>query len=258
MKRAVLTLAIAAVMGLSFVSHVQASAFITIAVTGSPAVTCNNSSAVGVGLCTAAGFTTVLGGNSISAGALSVGGYTLGSLNLTGNQPGNALTAFVLDSKFNVNHVSGFVTDTLTIDFGGNDFSLPAGPGLFLSSSQAANWTQSTAGDSQAFRGWGRDDNQLNAGPGGATAVAITANCVSPGGLTASCASQSPDSNFNETTPFALTGQEIITTALGTTASYSGTVAANAQPQQVPEPTSLLLLGTSMLLLAGSRIRRRK
>src|SRR5262249_46067409 len=155
--------------------------------------------------------------------------------------------AFVLDSKADVRNNSG-ASRTLTVDFAVNNFTQPIGP-AFLSASQTANWTTSTAGDNQTFQAWERNTNDLVV-PGG-TATAITPNCISPGGPTKSCSQISPDTNVNVTAPFAMTGREVIGMANGTVASYTGTSSLSSVPQQVPEPSSLLLLGSGMLGFAG-------
>ena len=148
----------------------------------------------------------------------------------------------------------------VTIYFGQNNFTQPVGTG-FLTASQTANWTLSTAGDNQAFTAWHRADNTFTipgAGAGGTTAVAPL--CVSGGGLGESCASQTPDVAGNPVAPFSLTGRQVIAMAPGTIASYTGTSVLTAQPTTtVPEPGSMLLIGAGLLLLAGrQKLARRK
>src|SRR5262249_12812038 len=70
------------------------------------------------------------------------------------------------------------------------------------------------------------------------------------------CSSIAPDIPGTTTAPFALTGREIITMSNGTIASYTATSTLTATPTRVPEPGSVLLLGTGMLLLVG-HLRRR-
>jgi hypothetical protein len=144
---------------------------------------------------------------------------------------------------------------TLTIDFAVNNFTQPVGP-AFLSASQTANWTVSSAGDQQSFQAWERNTNDLVV-PGG-TATAITPLCISPGGTTVSCSQSSPDTMVGVTAPFAMTGRQIISMAPGTVASYTGTSILSSIPQQVPEPASVFLLGTGVLMLAARQWRKRK
>ena len=259
MNKTLLPCLLVALCALSWTPVAEASSFLIVTVGGSSA-TCNNSTAGGVTACGAAGFTTSLGSNSIQFTG-TVDGYSFGGggtvgLQVGGNAPGTASIAFVLDTKTNVQHVSG--SDDAIIDFGTNDFMLPVGPGLFLSASNTANWTLSTAGDSMAFTAWGRDDNTLTAGPAGSTAAALSPMCLSSGGTTQSCAQATVDVPFNESPPFALTGRQVIHSAVGTVASYTGTAAALASPSTtVPEPSSLVLLGTGAALLLSRRNRRK-
>jgi len=254
MKKVFFVIAAALVLAMSSISA-EASSFLNIDVSGT-SVTCDNSTAGGVTTCTANGFATSLNSNTIIwTGTLN--GVSFTSISLTGNSPGTPALAQVLDSKFNVQNISG-AERVVTVDFGQNNFSQPLPVGTLLSASQTVNWTTATVDeDTQTFRAWGRDDNALTPGPTGATAVAIAPDCIAESAQTDACSEESPDVAFNYAVPFSLTGQQVITIQDGTTATYTGTAVAQPTPV-IPEPSSVLLLGTGMLLLAGHRLRNRK
>jgi len=235
-----------------YTPQAEAGALLTIS-TGGFSAACNNTLAISGSNC-GAGFVTVANDRTITfTGAIP--GYTEGLISVTGNQPGTATAGNVLDAKFAVSHISG--TDDLTVDFGGNDFSLPTGPGLFLSASDSATFGSSTATDVANFQSWGRADNTLVVPTG--TATAISPPCIPGAGTTTSCSEATSDVVFMRVAGnYALTGREILHFAVGDLpASVTATVAANAQPQTlVPEPTSLILFGTG-LLGAAARARRR-
>ena len=251
MKRACLGLTVAIVLALTAVPA-QASSFLSLTVSGTTSI-CDNSTAAGVAACLSAGFATVVGASGVNAITFTnqtVNGVLFGNVSLGSNNPGTPTIAFVLDSKGDVRNNSG-AARAVTVDFAINNFTQPVGP-AFLSASQTANWTTSTAGDSQAFTAWERNTNDLVV-PGPAGSAAATANCVSTGGVTSPCAQQSSDTAVSVTAPFALTGREVINMSAGTVANYSGTSTLSAIPQQAPEPSSILLLTTGMLLLVGRK-----
>jgi len=237
---------------LGYTPQAEAGALLTIS-TGGFSASCNNTLAISGSNC-GAGFVTALNSNSIVfAGAIT--GYQVASIGVTGNEPGTPAAGNVLDTKFAVSHISG--VDDLTVDFGGNDFSLPAGPGLFLSASDSGTFGQSVATDLLNFQAWGRADNTLVV-PGG-TATAISPPCMPGTGLTTSCSESTTDVPFlRGAGNYSLTGRQVLHLALGELpATVNSTVAANSQPQSlVPEPTSLLLLGTGFAAIAA-RARRR-
>src|SRR4030095_9989722 len=144
----VLIAALTAVGGI----NAQASALLAITDTSGGSVTCDNSLPIGPGNC-GAGFTTVANSSFISFTG-TVGGCTILAANIGGNQPGSPLAGNVLNSTFSVLHASG--TGNLMIDYGGNNFTLPAGSGLSLSGSASGTWGQSQGTDMMNLQVWGR------------------------------------------------------------------------------------------------------
>src|SRR5690349_13613914 len=92
-----LTIVGALALVLSISTFASASAFLSIT-NGVTTKSCDNSTSAGVMACTAAGFSTSLGSNIIQFGG-SVGGYSITSITVTGNQPGTAAEAHAIDTK---------------------------------------------------------------------------------------------------------------------------------------------------------------
>jgi len=251
MRKTFLGTMLGAALLLGYTPQAEAGALLNIS-TGAFSATCDNTQAITATNC-GAGYVTVPNSSSITfTGPIT--GYSTGAISVTGNQPGTPTAGNVLDVKFAISHVSG--VDDLTVDFGGSQFTQPVGPGLFLSASDSGSFGQSAATDVLNFQAWGRATNDLIV-PGG-TATAISPPCIPGAGLTTSCSTVTADVPFNRGAgPYALTGREILHLALGELpATVNSTVAANATPSVVPEPTSLLLFGTGLMGLAA-RARRR-
>jgi len=237
---------------LGYTPQANAGALLRIS-TGAFSATCDNTQAITATNC-GAGFVTVPNSSSITfAGAIT--GYNVGAISVTGNQPGSNTAGNVLDTKFAVSHISG--VDDLTVDFGGNNFTLPVGPGLFLSASDSGTFGESSATDVANFQAWGRATNDLIVPTG--TATAISPACIPGAGFTTSCSEVTTDVPFMRGAgPYALTGREVLHLALNELpATVNATVAANSQPQTlVPEPSSLIFFGTGLMGLAA-KLRRR-
>jgi|GEM_PF-6232328 len=238
---------------LAYTQRADASLLIDISANAASAI-CDNSTAAGVLGCTAAGFTTTLNGNIISYGAgFTVGGYSFtGASGVAANVPGDPLFSNLSDSKLSIDHLSG--AGDLTINFAGTNYSLPLGPNLMLSTSSSGIWNVAQAGDSATFQAWVRNDNTPTVPGGDATAISPVCNSGGPG-TTLSCSTASANVPWLLTGAlYAITGQEVIHQAIGSEASYQGTVNVT-EGANVPEPATLSLIGFSLLGLGLMRRR---
>jgi hypothetical protein len=220
----------------------KASLFVSLSA-GGTTLSCDNSTLANVGACSS-GFSTSVNSNLITFSG-NIGGYSITSYGLTTNNPGTSTLGDVLDSAFNA--VNNTASGALTIDFSTYNMTAPAGPTLYLSASQQAGWTISTAGDNQTFTGWGRPDNTPTI-PGGGTgggSVALSP-CTSSGAPSAySCSNSANGGSFTKTgADYALTGQETITEAKGSQGTFGAQVDAVG-----PEPASFLIVGIGLVAL---------
>lgn len=254
MKRSLVTVLGSTALLVLVSPSAKADAFLSLQ-NGATLLSCNNATLAGVTACGAAGFSTVLGGNTISyAGA--IGGYTATDITLTSNSPGSSGLAFATDTKTNIQNVSAGIT-TLIVSFAVNNFALPAGSPLTLSASQSATYTSAAAGSSQTFTGWGNSANTLAVATG--TAV-VTPACVNPATSPPAnaCASVGVPVLFARAGSFALNGQQTISLNPNGIANFQGTIAVTP-PTTVPEPGSIVLFATGLFgIVGGRRVFRRK
>jgi len=249
MKRTLIAGFGTAILVLSFSAPANASALLSLT-NGATTVTCDNSQAFTATNC-GAGFTTAANSNSISFSG-TVGGYSVGNVNLNSNSPGSATLATTSDAKNFIQNISAGAT-TLTINFAENNFSLPAGSTLNLSASQSGTFSQATAGSNQNFTGFA--DGASNLLDVGGTA-SITPQCTNPAAAppTQDCSTTGPVTQFARTSAlFAMSGTEVIALNQGGIANFT----ANVDVTPTAEPASILLMSTG-LIAAARALRRRK
>ena len=248
MKRTLVTVLGSAAMVVAMSPAAKADAFLSLQ-NQAVVLSCINSTAAQVAACLANGFTTVLGGNSISF-AGTVGGYSVGDVTLASNSPGGVFS-FATDTKTNIQNLTAGAT-ALVVSFAVNNFTLPAGSPLTLSASQAATFINATAGSSQAFAGWGNAANTLATATG--TPV-VTPNCVNPATAPPvnACSAVGTPVLFARAGNFALSGQETINLNQGGIGNFQGSIAVTPPISSVPEPGSLVLLATGLFGLVGGR-----
>jgi hypothetical protein len=241
-KRALLLqILLGALLIAGYSANANASAFMTLSV-GGPIFSCDNSSPFTLTNCGNMDWQTVPNGSSITWVGGTVSGYLVNAA-LTGSVSGQIQLVSTVD------HVTAPSIPILQIDFGVNGLTAPIGIQT-LSATHSGSIDVGVFG-SENFQGWERNDNTLTPGPTGATAVSTTFPCTFVG-LTCT----GPTATFggpNVTAPFALTGQAMINTLIGSQTAFTDTVALTP----APEPNTLVLLATGMLLVAGT-VRTRK
>jgi hypothetical protein len=191
----------------------------------------------------------------INTGPLSIGGVTFTNISLSGNQPGTTSSAFSTDTKTAVTNTTGLPV-SIAVGFASNNYSLPAGSPLQFNTSQSVTVADFAGGGSisQTFVGRGDSSNSLE--PGTGVPAPTTICSVAPTDLTNSCSITSALAFFTRGGLFGENGIEMFSLAPGQVADFQAAI--NVAPLAVPEPGTLLMLGTGMILVAGRGRLRKK
>jgi len=184
---------------------------------------------------------------------LTFANFTLVSLSASSNNPGEADPngAFV-QAQATVQNLTG-VADTLTVTAYQTNFSLPTGPSVILTNTSTANYVNAPAGSTQTAEAWYNPTSpNVPPPPFGTPAplISIPMAGTNSTGMTTMLGGLPSTADFSLTTQFTIT--------LGTTVGAQDTGSSIAALHAIPEPASVIMLGTAapLALVLLSKIRR--
>ena len=179
----------------------------------------------------------------------SYGDFTVDT-SVTGftNTPGTSTLADLQVNSLVIRNTSTSAK-TLTVSLSANDYSLPSGSSLMLSSSVGGTFTGTAAGDTFTFASFADSSNTLFGQGTGTTPQSFT----STDHPVKQAFDNTTNTGFSHSGDFSLTNVGTFTVSGGGQVNPSGTTSVSAV---VPEPGTVVMSLSGLLLLGARRARR--
>jgi len=184
-------------------------------------------------------------------GSVGVGGLVVSMAAATSNSPGTPNMAFLLSSALSVMNTNASGTATAHLLIGDTSWAVPTGAVTMLSH---IGGTVAIGGSSNTMAFFSSFDpgTGQNVSPGSFNTPAVSPSISAAGSYDATSSVAIPSVSVPPS--FAMTENLTITLSAGSIMNYSAstTLSPSTTVSPVPEPVSLLLVGTSLIVLGVS------